>query len=364
MKNVCLVGPGVNVRPFGETEDGQEAMIYTLINKNGMKTEITNYGAVVVRLFVPDRNGRLSDVVLGYNNLQDYIEGSGYFGAVVGRYGNRIGGGEFELDGNTYQLATNNSPGGIPCHLHGGPGGFGKVIWDANPLIVGGKPGLELCYLSEDGEEGYPGNLEVTVTYWLTNENTLRVEYQGITDQATPVNLTQHSYFNLRGEGNGDILDHLLYINGDHFTPVNKGMIPTGEIKEVKGNPFDFTTPTKIGQHINDEHEQLEIGGGYDHNWVLNNQDGKLDLAARVYEAEYGRQLEVWTTEPGVQFYSGNSIEENCTGKSGLDYGPRAGLCLETQHYPDSPNKEEFPSTIVSPGEKYQTVTEFRFSTK
>lgn len=351
----------ISMRPFGQTPDGTGVSIYTLKNNNGVQVDITNYGGIIVRLLVPDRNGKLDDIVLGYNNLGDYIKESPYFGALIGRYGNRIANGEFSLDGQCYQLAKNNSPGNLPCHLHGGIKGFDKVVWEAEALLKDNIPGLKLRYLSADGEEGYPGNLDVTVYYWLTAENILRVEYQASTDQATPVNLTQHSYFNLKGEGNGDILDHLLYINADKFIPVNKGLIPTGESRTVKDTPFDFLLPTPIGKSIDQDDQQLRFGRGYDHTWVLNKENEQLTLAARVEEPLSCRKLEVWTTEPGVQFYSGNGLNGYYIGKGGRIYDFRNGFCLETQHYPDSPNQSSFPTSILKKGDLYQTVTEFRF---
>lgn len=359
--NLFEVGPLVKFRPFGTSPSGEEVDIYTLVNENGLRAEITNFGGIIVRFFTPDRNGKFRDVVLGYRTLSQYIEESPYFGAIIGRYGNRISGGEFTLDGKTYSLALNNEPGGIPSHLHGGNKGFDSVVWEAEPFVKDHNPGLKLTYLSEDGEEGYPGNLKVEVIYTLTKENVLRVKYRAETDKATPVNLTQHSYFNLRGEGTGNILNHVLYLNADKFTRVDKGLIPTGEILSVENTPLDFTEPKEIGEDIKEDFEQLNYGGGYDHNYVINGEKGKLKLAARVYEPESGRKLVVRTTEPGLQFYSGNALQD-LEGKSGRSYGFNAGFCLETQHYPDSPNQEDFPSTILRPEEEYNTVTEFEFS--
>ncbi len=349
------------VFPWGEV-DGQEVQLYVLCNANGMTAKISNYGAIVQSLTAPDKDGKLADIVLGYNTVAEYVEDTPYFGAVVGRYGNRIAKGEFKLDGKTYKLATNNEPGGMPCALHGGLKGFDKVIWDAAALTDDGKKGLKLNYLSKDGEEGYPGNLNLTVTYWLTDDNTLEVEYLATTDKATPVNVTQHSYFNLRGEGNGDILGHELMLAADRFTPVDKGLIPTGELRPVKGTPFDFTTPHAIGERVDSKDEQMVFGGGYDHNWVLNNQDGDMALAARVSEPTTGRIMEIWTTEPGIQFYCGNFLDGHNIGKAGKPYKFRNGFCLETQRYPDSPNQPEFPSTILKPGEKLESKTIFKFT--
>lgn len=354
----------VTVAPFGHLKDGRTASLYTLTNANGMKADITNYGGIIVRLFAPDRAGRFEDVVLGYNKVEDYVAASPYFGALIGRYGNRIAHGKFTLDGKTYTLATNNNPGKIPCHLHGGNIGYDKVLWSAEPLLVDNVAGLKLHYLSKDGEEGYPGNLDITVQYWLGNDNSLKIEYFATTDKATPVNLTQHSYFNLRGEGNGDILGHVLQINAAKTTPVDIGLIPTGQYADVAGTPFDFRTPRAIGERVNAENEQIKFGGGYDHNWVLDNQTGRLALAATLSEPTSGRVMEVWTVEPGLQFYSGNFLNGSNVGKSGRAYQFRNGLCLESQHYPDSPNQPNFPSTILKPGEKYQTTTIYKFSAK
>ena len=351
----------ISKKEFGQLKDGRTADLYTLENENGMKVEITNYGGVIVSLYVPDRDGNLKDVVLGYDNLEQYFNDPNYFGALIGRYGNRISEGSFELDGSTYQLDVNEEPAGNPCCLHGGEKGFDSQLWTVKEAAVNGRKGLELTHLSEDGEGGFPGNLKAVVYYTLSEDNKLRVEYRAEADQPTVINLTQHSYFNLKGHGEGSIEDHLLYINADHFTPVDEGMIPTGEIREVKDTPFDFTAIGEIGKEINADIEQLNFTGGYDHNWVLNREGEDLELAARVIETQSGRQLEVWTTEPGVQFYSGNAINPNGPAKGNKDYIKRGALCLETQHYPDSPNHDNFPSTVLRPGEKYRTVTEFQF---
>jgi aldose 1-epimerase len=348
----------ITKREFGTTKEGKVADIYTLINDNNSELRITNYGGIVVSLKVPDKNGQLDDVVLGYNNLYEYIENSPFFGALIGRYGNRIGKGTFVLNGKKYTMAINNGPN----HLHGGLKGFDKVVWDAKEIEHEDAIGLELSYFSKDGEEGYPGNLNVTVKYLWTNDDELKIEYAAVTDKTTVVNLTSHSYFNLAGKG--DNLNHELMIDADKYTPVDDGLIPTGELKSVKGTPFDFTTPTKIGARINDNNEQLKFGKGYDHNFVINNYDGSLRKAASVYEPMSGRFMEVSTTEPGVQFYSGNHLEESMIGKEGVPYKARSGFCLETQHFPDSPNKPEFPSTTLEPGQKYWTTTIFKFSIK
>ncbi len=344
---------------FGETADGQEVLLFTLQNASGMKATITNYGAIVVSLYVPGRDGKFDDVVLGYRTLAEYIKENPYFGAIVGRYGNRIAKGRFKLDDVEYRLATNNGEN----HLHGGLKGFDKVIWNAEPVKQEDAVGVKLGYLSKDGEEGYPGNLSCTVTYWITNNNELKVQYHATTDKATPVNLTHHSYFNLAGQGKSDISDHQLEIFADRFTPVDKGLIPTGELRPVEGTPMDFRKPIAIGARINAADEQLQFGGGYDHNWVLNNAGSSLALAARVCEPTTGRVMEILTTEPGLQFYSGNFLDGTLTGKEGRVYRHRYGFCLETQHFPDSPNKPNFPNAILRPGETYRSETIYRFST-
>lgn len=358
------VSPAIEMTSFGRLPDGREATLYRLTNARGARVEITNYGAIVVRLLVPDRAGRLDDVVLGYPRVEDYVRATPYFGAIVGRYGNRIAQGRFTLDGQTYTLATNNSPGGRPCHLHGGLRGFDKVLWQAEPVVEGERAGLRLRYRSRDGEEGYPGNLDVTVHYWLEADTTLRIEYEASTDRSTPVNLTNHSYFNLRGEGSGDILGHVLTFQASRMTPVDAGLIPTGRIVAVKGTPFDFTTPHAIGDRVTVADEQLGFGGGYDHNWVLDHPPGESGLAATVYEPFSGRVMEVWTVEPGLQFYCGNFLDGSNVGKSGRAYQHRHGFCLEAQHFPDSPNQPAFPTTILRPGKTYRTVTSYRFRTR
>lgn len=354
----------ITMQSFGKTKDGTDTSLYTLTNANGVKAEITNYGGIVVRLFVPDREGNLDDVVLGYNTVAEYILDTPYFGALIGRVGNRIADGKFKLNGKIHNLVTNNFPDDKPCHLHGGTVGFDKVVWDAEPFIESNTPGLRLHYLSVDGEEGYPGNLDITVEYRLTNNNSLQIDYLATTDADTPVNLTNHSYFNLKGEGNGDILGHVLKFNAGHYTPVNSGLIPSGDIAPVKGTPFDFTTPHAIGDRVDSSHQQMIYGGGYDHNWVLDNQDGDLALAATAFEPVSGRFMEVWTEEPGMQFYCGNFLDGSHIGKSGRAYNFRNGFCLETQHFPDSPNQANFPTIILKPGEEYKTTTLYRFSTR
>jgi aldose 1-epimerase len=352
------------IQPFGKSPEGKDVLLYTLKNDNGMQVDITNYGGTVIKLFVPDKNGKLSDIVLGYNTLGEYIADSPYFGCIVGRFGNRIAHGTFSLNGKEFQLAKNNVPGGIPCHLHGGIRGFDKRVWEAKPVFDQERPGIELHYVSKDGEEGYPGNLDVTVCYRLSENNELTIEYSATADKPTPINLTHHSYFNLKGEGNGDILDHILVIHADRFTPVDTGLIPTGIIQPVENTPFDFTSPHAIGERIHVNNQQVRFGGGYDHNWVLRKKKNELIPAATVYEPSSGRFMEVWTTEPGLQFYSGNLLDGHIIGKSGKPYPCCSGFCLETQHFPDSPNKENFPNVILNPDEVYKSSTIYRFSIK
>ena len=344
-------------QPFG-TANGGPVNLYTLSNANGLSASITNYGGTVVSILAPDRAGHLGDVVLGFDSLEDYIQKSPFFGCLVGRYANRIAGGKFTLKGIAYTLAQNNGPN----HLHGGLTGFDKVIWQAETAIDDQQVSLRLHYRSQDGEEGYPGNLAVTVVYALGNDNALRIDYKATTDQTTILNLTNHSYFNLAGQG--DILDHGMMLNADRFTPIDATLIPTGELRSVRGTPMDFTRPIAIGERIHAADEQLQAGGGYDHNWVLNNRDGSLALAARVTEPTTGRVLEVLTTQPGVQFYSGNMLPDRLDGKQGQTYGKRSGFCLETQHFPDSPNQPNFPSVVLEPGETYSQTTVFKFSTE
>lgn len=344
---------------FGELE-GKKVDIYTLKNAGNIEVKITNYGGIVTSIKVPDKNGKFDDVVLGFNNLQDYLSSNTYFGAIVGRYANRIGNAKFSIDGQEYTLAKNNW---MNC-LHGGVKGFDKVLWEAEPVTGKGSQSLKLHYMSRDGEEGFPGNLDVTVTYTLTDDNSLKIDYLATTDKPTVVNLTNHTYWNLAGEGSGDILGHQLMLNSGAFTPVDRGSIPTGEIRSVEDTPMDFRKPAAVGERIGSDYEQLKFGNGYDHNWVINSgDDDKLIPAATVYEPVSGRYMEVYTTEPGVQFYSGNFLN-NITGKSGRAYEPRSGLCLETQHYPDSPNKPEFPTVVLYPGETYSTTTVYKFSVR
>ena len=353
--------PNVTTADFSTTPDGQTANLYTLTNANGVEAQITNFGGVIVSLLVPDRNDSLADVVLGFDSLQPYFEDSPYFGALIGRYGNRIAKGKFTLDGQEYTLAQNN----MGNHLHGGLRGFDKVLWQAEPQSGdSSNVGLKLRYKSPDGEEGYPGTLDVTVIYTLTNDNELRIDYQATTDAPTVVNLTNHSYFNLTGEGGSSILNHEVMINADRFVPVDSTLIPTGELAEVAGTPMDFRQPTAIGARIDAEHPQLDYGIGYDHCWVLNKEGDALTLAATVHEPKSGRFLEVRTTEPAVQFYSGNFLDGTLTGKGGAVYEQRTGFCLETEHFPDSPNQPNFPSTELRPGETYRTSTVYKFSVR
>jgi len=347
--------------PYDLTMGGDTVHELTLTNANGVEVKAITYGATITSILTPDADGNMGDIVLGFPTLQGYETQSPYFGAVVGRYGNRIAQARFELDGEVYELAANDGEN----HLHGGNIGFDKVVWSAEVFAEESEVGAVFRYTSPDGEEGYPGNLQVQVTYTLNDDDELMVDYLATTDRPTPVNLTQHSYFNLAGHGGGDILDHELRIAADFFTPVDEGLIPTGEIRPVAGTPFDFRTSTAIGARIEADHEQIALGGGYDHNFVLNrnapSEGSNLFPAAWVREPGSGRTLEVLTTEPGLQFYSGNFLDGTLTGKEGVAYGHRTGFCLETQHYPDSPNQPEFPSTILRPGEEYRSRTVFRF---
>ena len=352
---------GMTKKSFGKTPDGAEITLYTLTNSAGMEVGIMNYGAIVVSMKVPDRNGKFADVVLGFDSLDGYESDNPYFGAIVGRYGNRIAKGEFKLDGKTYTLAKNNGPNS----LHGGNKGFNKVVWTARDASTAGLPAVLLTYLSKDGEEGYPGNLTVEVTYTLTSHNELKIDYSLTTDKDTVANVTNHSYFNLAGEGSGDILKHELMLNAGKFTPVDDTLIPTGELKSVDGTPFDFRKSTAIGARIEQDDQQLKYGRGYDHNWVLDHAAGApISLAARLYEPASGRVLEVLTTQPGVQFYSGNFLDGTIHGKSGHVYGHRSGLCLETQHFPDSPNHPNFPTTEIKAGAHFRSTTIFKFSAR
>jgi aldose 1-epimerase len=345
---------------FGKTAEGENVDLYTLTNSKGMQAKIMSYGGIVTTLTAPDRDNKYADVVLGFNNLDSYLKGHPYFGALVGRYGNRIAKGRFTLNGVEYKLAVNNGEN----HLHGGIKGFDKVVWTAKSMKTKLGPALSLTYVSKDMEEGYPGKLTVNVVYTLTNNNELRLDYTASTDKDTVANLTHHSYFNLAGEGNGDILNHQMLLRAARFTPTDAGSIPTGELKSVVGTPFDFQTATTIGARINDNDQQLQFAGGYDHNWVLNGNMGTLRQAAVVSEPTSGRMMEVWTTEPGIQFYTGNFLDGTLTGKSGKIYQKRFGFCLETQHYPDSPNEPKFPTTTLKKGATYHSTTIYKFSAK
>ena len=345
---------------FGKLPDGTPVDLYTLTNANGIEMKVITYGGIVTSLKTPDRNGQMGDIVLGYDNLQGYLDKSPFFGALIGRYGNRIGNAQFTLNGKTYQLPKNDGDN----TLHGGNKGFDKVVWKARPLPVKDGAALELTYVSKDGEEGFPGTLSVRVVYTLNNQNEWRIDYTATTNKPTVVNLTQHSYFNLAAGAAPNNLAHEVYLNADRFTPVAKGLIPTGELKAVKGTPMDFTKPMAIGAHIDDNYDQLQLGGGYDHNWVLDKSGSGMTLAARVVEPTSGRVLEVSTTEPGIQFYAGNFLDGTITGKGGKVYVKRYGFCLETQHFPDSPNKPSFPTTTLKPGQTYKTTTVYKFSAK
>jgi aldose 1-epimerase len=345
----------VDEASFKTEHDGKTMELFTLKNANGLVAQITNYGGKVINLWTPDKNGDFADIVIGYETSAEYLNTTEiYYGTLIGRYGNRIANGQFTLNDSVYTLAKNNGEN----HLHGGIKGFNNVVWDAKKTD---DQTLELTYLSVDGEEGYPGNLNVKVVYKLTDENELKVEYWATTDKPTPVNLTQHSFFNLKGAGNGDVNDHIMQIMADAYTPVDSTLIPTGEIANVDGTPFDFRTPTTIGARINDDHIQMKYGNGYDHNWDLNKVESGLTYAAKVLEPASGRTLEVYTNEPGMQFYGGNFMTGNDTGKGGKVFAFRGAFCLETQHFPDSPNKPEFPSTILNPGEEYYSVCVYKF---
>ncbi|WP_116105237.1 aldose epimerase family protein [Lewinella sp. IMCC34191] len=345
----------VSVTGFGDTPEGP-AEVYTLTNENGMEVDITNYGGIITSIRVPDRDGNMADVAHGFPTVEGYLGEDPYFGALIGRYGNRIANGTFTLNGETYELPTNDGPNS----LHGGPEGFHTKLWNATAMNE--ENAVELQRTSPDGEEGYPGNLDVTVRYTLTDDNEVRIDYTATTDKATPVNLTNHSYFNL--SGGGTILDHELMIDADAYTPVNNTLIPTGELRDVEGTPFDFREPTAIGERIEEENEQLGFGQGYDHNWVLNSGGGSLTSVATLYDPSSGRMMEVLTTEPGIQFYSGNFLDGSFTGKDDVSYELRSALCLETQHFPDGPNQADFPSTILEPGDTYESETVYRFSTR
>jgi len=348
----------ISRQPFGQTKDGTPVYLYTLRNSKGVEARISTYGGLVISLKVPDRNGNLGDVTLGYDSLEGYLKETPYFGALIGRYGNRIAKGKFILDGKEYTLAVNNGSNA----LHGGLKGFDKVVWEPKFLASAEGPALQLNYLSKDGEEGYPGNLSVTAVYTLTEDNALKLEFTATTDKDTVANLTHHSYFNLAGKG--DILGHVVMLPADQFTPVDDTLIPTGKLEPVEGTPFDFRKPTAIGARINQDDQQLKFGGGYDHNWVINKPLGQYGLMARVTEPTTGRVMEVFSTEPGLQFYSGNFLDGTITGKRGWVYQHRNGFCMEPQHYPDSPNKPQFPTVVLKPGQVYKNTIVYRFSTQ
>jgi aldose 1-epimerase len=354
------VGAMIDKTSYGKLPDGREVFQYTLTNAAGVEVRIINYGATVTSIKVPDRNGKMADVVLGYDSLSGYMGGNAYLGAIVGRYGNRINKGKFELDGEEYQVTVNDGTN----HLHGGKVGYNKVLWDAKVGSSNGTPSLALTYVSPDGEEGYPGTVTLTVTYTLTEANELRIDYEGTTDKPTILNPTHHSYFNLTGNPAETILNHELTINADKFTPVDAGLIPTGAIADVAGTPFDFRKSAKIGLRINDQDEQLQFGHGYDHNWVLNNYDRTVHKVVEFYEPLSGRLMEVFTDQPGMQFYSGNFLDGTIRGKGGIMYQHRTGLCLEAQCFPDSPNKANFPSVTLRPGQIYHQRTIYKFSVK
>jgi aldose 1-epimerase len=363
---VCLTGCAgsggepkeqISEEPFGKTPDGKPVQIYTLRNPGGIEARICTYGGIVVSLKAPDRNGRMQDVVLGYDNLAAYIKRNPYFGALVGRFANRIANAKFTLDEKTYTLAANNGANA----LHGGLKGFDKVVWDSRSVIRAEGATLELTYFSKDGEEGYPGNMNVKAVYTVTKDNALRLDYTATTDKDTIINLSQHSYFNLAG--GGDVLNHEVVINADKFTPVDSTQIPTGELRPVEGTPFDFRQPHKIGERIHDPDPQLQVSKGYDHNWVINKGTNDLMLVARVTEATSGRALEVLSTEPGLQLYTGNNLNGTITGKDGRVYQAYGAFCMEPQHFPDSPNQPKFPSTVLKPGKAFHSTIIYKFST-
>ena len=349
---------GIKRESFGKTPEGNPVSVFTMTNSHRLEVRIMNFGAIVLSLRTPDRTGRLDDVVLGFDNLEPYFTNDPHFGSIIGRYANRIANGKFTLDGVTYSLPKNNGPN----TLHGGLKGFDKRLWQAEPRENPDSVALVLRYTSKDGEEGFPGNLNTKVTYSLSDADEFTIDYEATTDKATPVNLTSHSYFNLAGQGTGDVLAHELLINADRFTPVNNNLIPTGELRAVQGTPLDFTKATPIGARINSDYEQMTLGNGYDHNFVINRKESGMALAARVREPSTGRILEIYTTEPGVQFYSANFLDGTITGKQGRVYKRHYAFCLETEHYPDSPNHPSFPSTILRPGQTYRSRTIYKFS--
>ncbi|MDW7692056.1 aldose epimerase family protein [Flammeovirgaceae bacterium SG7u.111] len=351
----------VSKEAYGATQDGIDVDLYTLENANGMVVKVTNYGGIITSILTPDKSGEFGEITLGFDSVADYENYSPYFGALIGRYGNRIANGKFSLDGVDYELVQNNGKN----HLHGGTKGFDKVVWAAEEFKTEEGAGLTLTYLSKDMEEGYPGNLNVEVLYFLTNSDELEVTYKATTDKKTIVNLTQHAYFNFTDNAKTDILDHEVMIASDKLVPVDETLIPTGELTSVEGTPFDFNIPIKIGEKIEEENEQLKYGLGYDHCFVLKKEkQDSLELAATVYDPESGRFMELYTTEPAIQFYSGNFLDGSFVGRGGVSYNFRDALCLEPEHYPDSPNQSDFPSTVLNPGEEYYTKTVYSFSVK
>ncbi|MDA0178441.1 galactose mutarotase [Mesoflavibacter profundi] len=345
---------------FGKTKDSTPIELYTLKNANGVEMDVITYGGRITSLKVPNKDGKLENVILGFDTIEDYQKDNPFFGALIGRYGNRIAKGKFTLNGEEFTLATNDGSN----HLHGGVNGFDRVVWTAKPIEGIEDSSLQLVYRSKDGEEGYPGNLKVTVTYTLTKDNAVEVTYEATTDKTTVVNLTQHAYFNLTGDFSKDILNHDVVINADAFLPVDETLIPTGEIRKVEGTPFNFNSSKKIGEDINADNEQLKRGKGYDHCWVLNGEKGDMRFVASAYDETSGRFMEIFTEEPAIQFYTGNFLDGTLPMVNGGTYAHRTGFCLETQHYPDSPNQDNFPSTVLNPGETYKTKTTFKFSTK
>jgi aldose 1-epimerase len=344
---------------YGKMPDGREVGLFTLTNSNGLRARVTEYGAILVSMEIPDRDGKLADVTHGYDTLAGWLSSTSYFGATAGRFANRIAHGKFTLDGKEYQLATNNEPGGIPCHLHGGTKGFDKVLWTGTATATG----VELVYRSKDGEEGYPGNLTVKATYELNDQNELIWKTEATTDAPTVINLVHHSYWNLSGNPATSINNHLLQLNADHYLPTNVGLIPSGKILPVNGTPMDFTQPTEIGARVDAEFEALKFGGGYDHAWVLRKGDG-LRLAARVQDPASGRSMEIHTDQPAIQFYGGNFLDGKASGKRGVKYDFRTAFCLETENFPDAPNHPDFPSAVLRPGDTYRHTMIHRFTVK
>lgn len=359
-QDTVTTAASISETSFGSLPDGTPLKLFTLRNASGIEVNITNYGGIITSLKTPDRDGNLEDIVLGYDSLAGYLKAPSFFGALVGRYGNRIANGKFKLEGKTYTLVQNNGKN----HLHGGNKGFDKVVWTPEASSTADAATLKLTYLSKDMEEGYPGNLQVTVVYSLGNDNALSISYEATTDKTTVVNLTNHSYFNLSGNTKRDILGHTLTLKASKFIPVDAGLIPTGELKPVKGTPFDFTQPAVIGARINDADPQIKIGRGYDHCYVFDKPAGAYEQVGTLYDSISGRQMDVFTSEPGTQVYSGNFLDGSITGKFNTVYAQRYAVCIETQHFPDSPNKPEFPSVVLKPGEVYKTRTTYQFSAK